>query len=97
MRQPELAGLYHVAASGETNWHSYACFVLEQARAAGLLLKVAPEQIAAIASSAYPTAAKRPLNSRLNTDKLQSAFALHLPSWQSGVARMLSEYLEKCA
>jgi dTDP-4-dehydrorhamnose reductase len=97
MAKPELGGLYHLAASGETSWHSYARFVLEQAEAAGKLFKVAPAQITAIASSAYPTAAKRPLNSRLNTGKLQNAFALHLPDWQVGVARMLSETLEKSA
>jgi dTDP-4-dehydrorhamnose reductase len=97
MAKPELAGLYHLAAGGETTWHSYARFVLEQAAAAGIALKVAPQQVAAIATSAYPTAAQRPLNSRLNTDKLQQAFALQLPDWQAGVARMLSETLEKSA
>lgn len=97
MANPELAGLYHLAASGETTWHSYARFVLEQAAAAGIALKVAPQQVAAIATSAYPTAARRPLNSRLNTAKLQNAFALNLPEWQAGVARMLSETLEKSA
>jgi dTDP-4-dehydrorhamnose reductase len=97
MAAPELGGLYHLAASGETSWHSYARFVLEQAEAAGRVLKVAPAQISAIASSAYPTAAQRPLNSRFNTAKLQNAFALHLPDWQAGVARMLSETLEKSA
>ncbi|MBX9756199.1 MAG: dTDP-4-dehydrorhamnose reductase [Pseudomonadaceae bacterium] len=97
MQQPELAGLYHLAAAGETNWYSYARFVLEQAEAAGINLKVAPSQLGSIATSAYPTAAKRPLNSRLNTDKLQHAFALQLPDWQTGVARMLTEVLEKNA
>ena len=97
LREPALGGLYHLAASGETNWHNYACFVLQQAEAAGLPLKVSSAQVAAIASSAYPTAAKRPLNSRLNTTKLETAFALQLPHWQAGVARMLSETLEKSA
>ena len=97
MQQPELAGLYHLAAAGETNWYSYARFVLEQAEAAGINLKVAPSQLGSIATSAYPTAAKRPLNSRLNTDKLQHAFALQLPDWQTGVARMLTEVLERNA
>ncbi|MDP3845931.1 MAG: dTDP-4-dehydrorhamnose reductase [Pseudomonas sp.] len=97
MQQPELAGLYHLAAAGETNWYSYARFVLEQAEAAGITLKVAPSQLGSIATSAYPTAAKRPLNSRLNTEKLRNAFALHLPDWQAGVARMLTEILEKSA
>jgi dTDP-4-dehydrorhamnose reductase len=97
MAKPELTGLYHLAAGGETTWHSYARFVLEHAAAAGIMLKVAPQQVVAIATSAYPTAAQRPLNSRLNTDKLQQAFALQLPDWQAGVARMLSETLEKSA
>jgi dTDP-4-dehydrorhamnose reductase len=97
MAAPELGGLYHLAASGETTWHNYARFVLEQAEAGGRVLKVAPAQITAIVSSDYPTAAKRPLNSRLNTNKLYNAFALHLPDWQAGVARMLSEILEKSA
>jgi len=94
-QQPELAGLYHLAAAGETNWYSYARFVLERAEAAGIVLKVAPSQLRSIASSAYQTAAKRPLNSRLNTEKLQNTFALQLPDWQTGVARMLTEILEK--
>jgi dTDP-4-dehydrorhamnose reductase len=97
LAKPELGGLYHLAASGETTWHSYARFVLEQAEAAGKRFKVAPAHIIAIASSAYPTAARRPLNSRLNTDKLQNTFALRLPDWRVGVARMLSETLEKSA
>ena len=91
----ELAGLYHLVAGGETNWHAYACFVIEAARSAGQLIRVAPEAIEAIASSAYPTAACRPLNSRLNTGKLQKAFGLSLPAWQEGVARMLAEVLER--
>ena len=97
LREPELGGLYHLAASGETSWHSYACFVLQHAEAAGLRLKVSSQRVGAIASSAYPAAAKRPLNSRLNTAKLETAFALQLPHWQAGVARMLSETLEKSA
>ncbi len=54
-------------------------------------------QVGAIATSACPTPAKRPANSRLNTQKLQKAFALHLPHWQAGVARMLTEVLETSA
>jgi len=94
-QQPQLGGLYHLAASGETSWHAYARFVLAHADAAGVDLKVNGNQVAAIPSSAYPTPAKRPNNSRLNTQKLQKAFALNLPEWQVGVARMLTEILEK--
>ncbi len=92
---PQLHGIYHLAAAGETTWHRYARFVLEQAQAAGVVLKVPSAAVGAITTAAYPTPAKRPGNSRLNTQKLQNAFSLRLPDWQDGVARMLKEILEK--
>jgi dTDP-4-dehydrorhamnose reductase len=91
--KPELAGLYHLAAAGETSWHGYAQFVIEYARRAGQPIRVAPQAIEAIPTSAYPTPAQRPLNSRLDTRKLQLAFGLSLPDWQAGVERMLAEVL----
>ncbi|MDO8291256.1 MAG: dTDP-4-dehydrorhamnose reductase [Gallionella sp.] len=94
-QRPEVSGLYHLVAGGETSWHGYASFVLEFARHAGIPLKVAPGAIQPVPTSAFPTPAKRPHNSRMNTAKLQHAFDLNLPLWQSGVARMLSELLEK--
>lgn len=87
-----LAGVYHLAASGETSWHDYAAYVFAQAKAQGVELKLST--LNAIASANYPTPAQRPLNSRLNTQKLTSAFGLTLPHWQHGVARMLTEILE---
>jgi len=92
--RPELAGTYHLAAGGETSWHGYAQLVIEQARRAGLPIRVSPGAIEAIPTSAYPTAAQRPLNSRLDTSKLQVAFGLQLSDWQSGVKRVLTEMLE---
>ena len=93
LRAPEKAGLYHLVAGGETSWHGYASFVLEQARAAGQELKVAPGAVDPVPTSAFPTPARRPQNSRLDTSKLQSTFGLVLPHWQAGVARMLRETL----
>ena len=93
-QQPELSGLYHLVAAGETSWHGYASFVLDYARRAGLALKVAPDAIQPVPSSAFPLPARRPLNSRLDTAKLQSAFGLTLPVWQNGVVRMLAEVLD---
>jgi len=87
----ELSGTYHLAAAGETSWHGYAQFVLAQAKALGVPLKVQPEDVQAIPTSAYPTPARRPLNSRLNTRKIQDTFGLTLPHWTLGVARMLEE------
>lgn len=91
----DVSGLYHLVAGGETSWHGYANFVLNFAQGAGVSLKVAPEMIEAVPTSAFPTPARRPNNSRLNTTKLQNTFNLHLPHWQSGVERMLTEILEK--
>lgn len=92
---PALLGLYHLAAAGETTWYRYARFVLEQAAAAGVSLKVTADAVDTLASEAYPTAAKRPSNSRLNTNRLENAFGLRLPHWQEGVTRMLTEVLGK--
>jgi dTDP-4-dehydrorhamnose reductase len=93
-QHPELSGIYHLAAAGETSWHGYASYVIEFARKLGMQIKVASDDIAAVGSVAFPAPATRPKNSRLNTEKLQSAFALTLPEWQRGVARMLSEIIE---
>jgi len=92
-RQSELSGLYHLAARGSTSWYHYAKFILEFAEQAGVQLCVAPEAVRAIPSTEFKSAAIRPHNSRLNTDKLQSAFDLYLPDWQIGVAHMLTEVL----
>ncbi len=91
LQQPALGGLYHLAAAGQTTWHGYASHVIAQARLIqpGLALKVS--EIAPVPTSAFPTPAQRPLNSRLATHKLQDAFGLVLSPWQQGVNRMLAE------
>jgi dTDP-4-dehydrorhamnose reductase len=95
LQQATVSGLYHLVAKGETSWHGYASFLIEFARSAGVELKVAPEAIMPVPTSAFPTPAKRPHNSRMDTAKLQGVFDLHPPEWQIGVERMLSEVLEK--
>ena len=94
MRDAACAGLYHLVAGGETTWHGYASHVLERARQAGLPIRVAASAIQPVATSAFPTPARRPHNSRLDTHKLQNTFGLALPHWQTGVDRMLNEILE---
>lgn len=93
LKQPELAGLYNLVASGETSWYGYARFVISVARAAGANLKVMDQSIEPVATSAFPTPAARPHNSRLSTKKIQESFGLTLPHWQAGVHRMVSELL----
>jgi len=93
LARPELAGTYHVVAQGETSWHGYARHVIEFARAAGHPVKLSPGALQAVPTSAFPTPAKRPHNSRMNTHKLRDTFNLTLPTWQTGVDRMLTEVL----
>jgi dTDP-4-dehydrorhamnose reductase len=87
------AGTYHLVANGETTWFEYAKHVLVQAQQASEAIEVKVTEVLPVATSAFPTPAKRPHNSRLNTRKLQAAFSLTLPPWQTGVNRMLAEIL----
>jgi dTDP-4-dehydrorhamnose reductase len=93
LQQPALGGLYHLVASGQTTWHGYASHVIAQARLLQPSLALKVSEIAPVPTSAFPTPAQRPLNSRLATHKLQDAFGLVLPPWQQGVKRMLTEIL----
>jgi dTDP-4-dehydrorhamnose reductase len=92
-RRAVESGVYHLAAAGWTSWHGYAQMVLEWARARGLALRVGVDSLHAVPSSAYASAAKRPLNSRLSTRRLSAASGLRMPEWQAGVLRMLEETL----
>lgn len=93
LSQPALCGTYHLCAAGETNWHGYTRFVLDCARELDPSLSIKAQELRAVASSAFPTPAQRPLNSRLDSSRLREAFGLALPPWQVGVKRMLAEIL----
>ncbi|MEX1199290.1 MAG: dTDP-4-dehydrorhamnose reductase [Methylophaga sp.] len=80
-------GLYHLAPKGDTSWHGFAQEIF---RLAQQNIQVNP-----IPTSAYPTPATRPLNSRLDVSKLEKALKIQLPGWQSQLALTLSEYLEQ--
>jgi dTDP-4-dehydrorhamnose reductase len=88
-----FSGVYHLVASGETTWHGYARHVIEQAKFIKSEVDWTVTDIAPVPTSAFPTPALRPLNSRLCTHKLQQAFGLVMPPWQQGVDRMLAEIL----
>ncbi len=92
-QQSDKAGTYHLAAAGHTTWFDYAKHVLAHARQAQPAIKIKATEVASIPTADYPTPARRPLNSRLDTQKLQSTFGLTLPPWQHGVNRMLTEIL----
>ena len=93
IRCPQDAGLYHLVAQGETTWNAYARYVLAQAQQVQSALAIQVREVRPVPSSAFPTPAQRPHNSRLDTRKLQATFGLQLPSWQQGVTRMLHEIL----
>ena len=89
MRKPEVAGLYHLVASGITTWFDFANVVFTEAQSAGY--ELALKQTHPVATSEYPTPARRPNNSRLDNSKFQQTFDLTLPRWDVGVKRMLAE------
>jgi dTDP-4-dehydrorhamnose reductase len=82
-------GTYHVTAAGETSWYEYARFVLGAAQAAGRPLRAVPEQVRRVRTADWPTAAQRPLNSRLDTRRFRQTFGLRLPPWQEGAGQVL--------
>lgn len=86
-------GLYHATASGETSWCEYARFVIGYALRTGRALRVTPNEVHPIGSDQYPTAARRPANSRLDTSLFRSTFGLELPHWQEGLGHVLQQIL----
>jgi dTDP-4-dehydrorhamnose reductase len=90
-RGTAVSGVYHLAPDGETTWHEYACHVIAYARARQPDRGWKVQTIDPIPTSAFPTPATRPHNSRLDTTRLQAMFGVFLPPWQAGVERMLDE------
>lgn len=93
LQNTSKVGVYHLVASGETSWFDYAQYVFEQAENIGLSLTV--KKVNPIATTAYPTPAKRPHNSRLNNQKIQQTFHLVMPEWKAHVKRTVTELLLK--
>jgi dTDP-4-dehydrorhamnose reductase len=88
-------GVYHVAAARETSWYGYAQYVIDGAIKRGANLKASGNAIEPITTAEYPLPAPRPLNSRLNTQKIQNTFGITLPNWQVGIDAILDQLFEK--
>lgn len=89
--RPSATSLYHLAAHGECSWHAFAQETIRLAYAQNKpRLKTAVNEIHAINSTDYPTAAQRPTNSVLNTNKLESLLGITLPHWGGYLARMVA-------
>lgn len=93
LKKPLPAGIYHLTASGLASWHEVACFALEEAVAHGLKCRLSPQNIRAIKSADYPTAALRPLNSQLDCNRLTSLLDITLPSWKVGVRQTVMDLM----
>ncbi|AMV00021.1 dTDP-4-dehydrorhamnose reductase [Xanthomonas citri pv. fuscans] len=94
LRQPgEPSGLWHLTAAGQTTWHGFAEAIFAQARARGLLART--PRVEAIGTADYPTPAKRPAYSRLDTHSLQDTFGVRLPDWQDGLSQVLDTLAQR--
>ena len=82
-----LSGTWHLTALGETSWHAFAQEIFDQASGRGLLDKI-PE-VVAITTAEYPTRARRPAYSCLDTSTLRDEFNISLPDWRVGLAQVL--------
>jgi dTDP-4-dehydrorhamnose reductase len=82
-------GIYHFTLEGETNWYQYACFIADEAIRLGIKTTMTSHDIKSISVDAYPTLAKRPINSRLDATKIKKTFMLELPDWKAEVSTML--------
>jgi dTDP-4-dehydrorhamnose reductase len=86
-------GTYHVVTNGETTWYRYAKYIKEESIRLGLVLKNINSEITPILTIDYPTKAKRPLNSRLCTNKIKQTFMIELSHWQDEVKNVLKELI----
>jgi dTDP-4-dehydrorhamnose reductase len=86
-------GTYHMTLGNETNWYRYACFITNEAKRLGLQTLMTSKDIKPISSDTYPTIAKRPMNSSLNTTKIKKTFMLEFPHWEVEVKRILKELI----
>jgi len=75
-------GTYHVSLEGEADWYQYACFINDEALRLGLKTTMTSQDIKSIPTDEYPTPARRPLNSKLNTTKIKNTFMLEFPDWK---------------
>ena len=83
--QDRFAGLYHAAGTGWTTWHDLAVATFQEAVRYGSPVPT----VDTISTAEWPTRAQRPLDSRLNCDRLEATFGLRLPAWRDGLGRTI--------
>lgn len=83
------SGTWHLTAAGETSWHGFAQAIMDEAQAAGLLAR--RPRVLPITTAEYPTPARRPAYSVLDTAKLQRDFGIAPPAWRDGLRATVRE------
>lgn len=86
-----LSGIYNLTASGRTSWYGFAQEIVYNPVPRSLFAAARLPTLVAIPAEAYPLAAVRPKNSRLDGSKLRKRFGLELPAWEQGLSKCLSE------
>jgi dTDP-4-dehydrorhamnose reductase len=87
----DLAGIYHLTATGATTWHGFANAIFEGWARRGGRVPV----LERIGTAAYPTPARRPANCRLDCSKIESASGIRLPEWQVSLESCLDLLFEQ--
>jgi len=85
-------GTYHLVQPDATNWHGFAKAIFDEAERQGIDLKL--KHVNAIDTSAYPTPAKRPANSELCCDHLESIFDVKIQPWRTSLAKVIAEIVQ---
>lgn len=88
-------GIYHLAPQGKTSWHQIARTLIGYATQQRIPLHTDTANVQAITSADYPTAAKRPLNSQLDTHKLRSQLSFDLPHWKDDFLIVASDIVKE--
>lgn len=87
--QPQGSGTWHAVADGECSWCEFAEAIFADALAAGILARV--PRVTGIASTEYPTKARRPAYSRMDNQRLRDDFAIQAPAWRHGLQQVIGE------
>jgi dTDP-4-dehydrorhamnose reductase len=85
----DVAGTWHLTAGGETSWHGFGEAIVDGAHARGMLERI--PRVVAIATAEYPTPARRPAYSVLDTTRLRADFGIAPPDWRAGLQATLDE------
>jgi dTDP-4-dehydrorhamnose reductase len=88
----QASGIWHCTNGGETSWHGLATHVFECAAQHGLRV---PDMVQAITTAEYPTAARRPCDSRLDCSKIETDFGLKLRPWQIAVEEIVAKLAQE--